>query len=105
MPKYKEYVELMFTNNKEAFDAFKKIHDAYGLNPDKFQEKLNQEGASVVRLVHEWQDKLCGRSEGSGYGVYSGNLAEKFMNEVRKHFPHIDAVGIKIFTLKKINPK
>ena len=103
--KYKEFVDLMIKNNKEIFDQFKTLHDQYGLNPDELQERFNKEGAKVVRIVREWEDKLCRRSEGSGYGSYSGNLAEKFQGEVRKIFPQIDAVGIIVFSIKKITPK
>ena len=103
--KYKEFVDLMIKNNQEIFDQFKTLHDQYGLNPDELQEKFNKEGAKVVRIVREWEDKLCRRSEGSGYGSYSGNLAEKFQSEVRKIFPQIDAVGIIVFSIKKITPK
>lgn len=98
----------MLDQNKEAFDKFRIVHDEYALNPDKFQEKLNAEGSKIMYLVRKYEDMLCGRSEGTGYGAYSGKLAEKFQEEVRRAFPQIDSIGIiskkkAEFTIKKIS--
>lgn len=111
--KYKEYVDLMIKNNKSLFDEFKSVHDRYGLEEDKLQKEFNKIGGKVQTIIRQWEDKLCGRSEGSGYASYSGNLAQKFQDEIRKLFPLIDNVGIikqtpaiieePIFNLKKIN--
>ena len=117
MTKYKEYYDLMVSANKELFDEFKTIHDRYGMEEEKFQNEFNRVVAKVQIVLKEWEDKLCGRSEGSGYASYSGGLAQKFQDEVRKHFPFIDNIGIiketvgvapavievPIFNLKKIN--
>lgn len=94
--KYKEYFDLMIANNKELFDEFKQIHDRYGLEQEKIQDEFNKIGVKVQAAIREWEDKLCGRSEGSGYANYSGNLAQKFQDEVRKAFPFVDSIGIKI---------
>jgi hypothetical protein len=114
--KYKEYFDLMISNNKELFDEFKQIHDRYGLEQEKIQEEFNKIGAKIQSIIRTWEDKLCGRSEGSGYASYSGGLAQKFQDEIRKVFPFIDSVGIiqetpatikaveePVFNLKKIN--
>ncbi len=103
----------MIANNKDLFDEFKQIHDRYGLEQDKLQSELNRVGSKVQSVIRHWEDKLCGHSEGSGYGSYSGGLAQKFQDEIRKHFPFIDSVGIihetppiieePLFSLKKIN--
>jgi hypothetical protein len=105
MPKYKEYVDKMLNQNKEAFDSFREIHDKYALNPGQWQEVFNKEGGKVMYLVRRYEDMLCNRSEGSGYGHYSGGLAEKFQSEVRKIFPQIDKIGIIPFSIKKITLK
>lgn len=94
MTKYKEYVDLMLTNHKDLFDEFKQIHDRYGLEGDKLQVEFNELGKKVLAVIRQWEDKLCGRSEGSGYASYSGGLAQKFQDEIRKIFPMIDNVGI-----------
>ena len=99
----------MLQDNKELFEEFRVIHDSYALNETAHQENFNEIGKKVMVKVREYEDRLCGRSEGSGYGVYSGNLAEKFQQEVRKLFPKIDWVGIKVtkaapeFSIKKIS--
>lgn len=98
----------MLEANKELFDSFKKLHDQYGLDEEKWQEKFNQEGEKVLKVIHEWENKLCSQSEKAGYGNYTTNLAEKFQAEIKHHFPMVDHVGIIAkkepeFTLKKIN--
>lgn len=107
MTKYKEYFDLMLSQNKALFDEFKKIHDRYGLNQDAaLQEEFNKVGSKVQTVIRTWEDKLCGHSEGSGYASYSGNLAQKFQDEIRKMFPLIDNIGIieeEAFTIKKIS--
>lgn len=108
MTKYKEYFNRMISNNKELFDEFKQIHDRYGLEEDKLQGEFNKIGGKVQIVMREWEDKLCGRSEGSGYASFTGGLAQKFQDEIRAHFPFIDNVGIirevpAEFNLKKIS--
>ncbi len=95
----------MIDTNKSAFDEFKKIHALYDLDQDKWQEKFNEEGEKIIKIVKEWENKLCKQSEKAGYSNYTGSLAEKFQSEVKKEFPLIDRVGliIKKFTIKKIS--
>lgn len=96
----------MVFENKDAFDNFTNAHFEYSTDEDKFQEKFNSEGEKILKIIHEWEDKLCSQSEKAGYGSYTGNLAEKFQEEVRSHFPLIDRVGIvgrkSTFTIKKL---
>lgn len=101
----------MIEQNKAAFDEFQKLHDEYALNPEANQEIYNEEGKKIQEIIRKYEDILCGHSEKSGYGNYTASLAEKFHDEVRKHFPKIDYIGIKItrkavapsFEIKKIN--
>ncbi|MFH1971135.1 MAG: hypothetical protein ABIJ05_01995 [Patescibacteria group bacterium] len=104
MTKFKEYFQRMVDSNKEAFEAFRKVHDEYALNPDSNQEKYNEEGKEIIKIIKEWESKLCHQQEKT-YSQYAGKLAEKFWEEVRKEYPMIDHVGIivKKFNLKKIN--
>lgn len=113
--KYKEYFKKMTDDHKELFESFKKLHDEYGLNENGLQEKFNKEGEKIMDIVREYENRLCSNTERGMYNKFSTNLAEKFQNEVRKHFPLIDHIGLKItstrvkkdienvFTLKKIN--
>ena len=107
----------MISDNKDIFDQFKSIHDRYGLEGQAIQKEFNEVGSKIQSIIRTWEDKLCGRSEGSGYASFTGGLAQKFQDEVRKAFPFIDSVGIiyetpepallpveePIFNLKKIN--
>ena len=95
----------MVAENKEAFDKFTQIHFEYSIDQEKNQEKFNKEGETILKIIHEWEDRLCTQSEKAGFGSYTTNLAEKFQDEVRSHFPLIDHVGIIVnkFSLKKIS--
>lgn len=95
----------MLEGNKEFFEKFRELHNSYTLDQDKWQEEFNREGEKVLKVIHEWENKLCSQSEKGGYGVFTGNLAEKFQAEVKKEFPLIDHVGIivKKFSIKKIS--
>jgi len=102
--KYQEYVLLMYQNHKNDFDEFKPIHNKYSLSPDEHQGEFNEKGKKIQNIIRMWEDKLCGRSEGTGYGSFTSNLAEKFREEIKKEFPHIDSIGIKrsVFEIKRI---
>jgi hypothetical protein len=106
MTKYKEYFDKMVSENKEAFGKFTQVHFEYSIDQDKNQEKFNKEGEAILKITHEYEDRLCKHSEGAGFGKYTSNLAEKFQDEVRSHFPLIDHIGIVVnkFSLKKISP-
>jgi sugar-specific transcriptional regulator TrmB len=105
MPKYKEYFQKMISDNEELFDQFRKLHEKYKLKPDALQEKFNQEGERILEIVREYENRLCTNTERGMYNRFSTKLAEKFQNEVRRHFPMIDRVGLIIekFAINKIN--
>lgn len=115
MTKYKEYMQKMLEEHKKEFDSFAKLHLDYSLDEDKYQEEFNTEGEKILKIIHEWEDKLCKQSEKAGYSSYTGGLSEKFQTEVRSHFPLIDHIGIipskssstniNKFSLKKISLK
>lgn len=104
MTKYKEYYDRMTQDNKKVFDDFAKLHLDYSIDRDRYQEKFNNKGGEILKIIHEWEDRLCSQSEKAGFGSYTGNLAEKFQEEVRSHFPLIDHIGIIVdkFSLKKL---
>jgi hypothetical protein len=104
MTKYKEYFDRMVSENKEAFDRFTQKHFEYSTDQNKYQEEFNKEGEKILVIIKEWEDKLCSQSEKAGFVSYTGNLAEKFQDEVKSHFPLIDHIGIVVnkFSLKKI---
>jgi len=116
MVKYKEYFQKMLKENKEAFDAFAKVHLDYSADQDSLQEKFNQEGEKIMAIVRDYEDRLCKNTERGMYNSYSGGLAEKFQTLVKSHFPLIDHIGLivekpvasaataaQVFNLKKID--
>lgn len=93
--KFKEYFDLMIQNNKELFENFKDIHDHYVMEPQKYQKVFNDYGKEILEVVQEYENRLCSKSEGSGYGRYSSTLADKFRFEVKKYLPKIDSIGLR----------
>ena len=95
----------MVEENKDAFEKFTRKHFEYSTDQDANQDEFNKEGGAILKIIHEWEDRLCKQSEKAGFGSYTTGLAEKFQEEVRKHFPLIDHIGIVVnkFSLKKIN--
>jgi hypothetical protein len=96
MTKYKQYFKEMLSGNQVVFDDFKKIHDQFATDRMKYQEEFNRQGEVVVEIIHDWEKRLCARMEGGKNGVYSANLSEKFKDEIKKVYPQIDLVGVKL---------
>ncbi|MBI2268626.1 MAG: hypothetical protein HYU80_04305 [Candidatus Blackburnbacteria bacterium] len=82
--------------NKELFSAFQEIHDKYVKDPKKWQDEFNKQGRKVLEIIRKFENRLCSRTESGMYGKYSASLSEKFRAEVRRRFPKIDFVGVKI---------
>jgi hypothetical protein len=93
MTQYQKFVQLMLTENKEIFDNFKGVHDAYVLNPSLNQDRFNAIGKEIVDIIREYERKLCGNMNSGAYGAFSQNLSQKFWDEIRKIFKKIDFVG------------
>lgn len=96
MTKYKQYFQEMLADQKRVFDDFKKIHDKFALDRVKYQDEFNRQGEAVMEIIHDWEKRLCARMEGSKNGVYSATLSEKFKEEIKKIFPKIDLIGVKL---------
>lgn len=92
--KFKQYFDMMITDNKEMFENFMDIHDHYTLEPEKYQKQFNDYGKEILEIIQDWENRLCSKSEGSGYGRYSTALADKFREEVKKHIPKINSIGL-----------
>lgn len=86
----------MVEENKDLFDNFKNVHDAYVLNPEVNQERFNAIGKDVVDVIREYERKLCGNMNSGSYGAFSQNLSQKFWDEIRKVYKKIDFIGAKI---------
>ena len=108
MTKFKIYFNKMLEENKQAFDVFTQKHFEYSIDQGKNQNEFNLEGEKILKIINEYENRLCKTSESAGYGGYTGNLAEKFQAEVRSHFPLIDHIGIiskPQFSIKRIELK
>ena len=95
MTKYKTLFDEMLAKNRELFIRFKIIHDQYVADPKPNKTAFNELGTQVMPILKEYENRLCGKSENSGYSKFSANLAEKWWAEVRKNYSRIDFVGIK----------
>ena len=93
MRQYQKFFQQMIDDNKELFDNFTSVHEAYVLNPELNQQRFNQIGGEVVDLIHEYERKLCGNMNSGAYGAFSSNLSQKFWDEIRKVYKKIDFVG------------
>lgn len=109
MVKYKEYVQKMLDENRKLFDEFKVLHDKYALSSNGLQGEFNEKGEKILELVREYENRLCTNTERGMYNKFSAGLAQKFQDEVRKLFPMIDHIGLKVdehnkssFFLKRI---
>lgn len=92
--KYKEFYDLMISQNKEIFDNFKKIHEDYVKDSKKFQDKFNEVGRDIQDIIRDYENRLCRQSEGAGNSKFTTALSDKFHSEVKLHFPKIDFIGM-----------
>ncbi len=95
MREYQKAFQAMLEENKELFNTFKAVHDAYMINPEANKEKFNEIGATVVDIVRETERRLCAQMGKSVYSKFSHRLSEKFWEQVRTMFPKIDFVGVR----------
>ena len=96
MTKYKQTFDDMIAKNRELFIRFKITHDMYAADKKTWNKQFNEEGEKVLEVIREYENKLCGFSEQGQYSKFSANLSDKFWQEVRKNYPKIDFVGIKV---------
>lgn len=96
MTKSQQYFQDMMEVNSDAFTAFKEVHDKYAIDPKKYQQEFNEIGEKVMLIIRKYENLLCNFAEGGKYGKFSSNTAETFWNLIRKAFPKIDFVGIKV---------
>jgi hypothetical protein len=94
MTKYRQAVQQMLEENKDLFESFKPIHDAYVINPSVNQAKYNSIGAEVMDVIREYERRLCSKMGAGQYSKFSMNLSEKFMEEIKAIFPKIMFIGV-----------
>ena len=96
MVKYKQYYQQMADENTALFAEFKEIHDQFVDDRAAWSDQFNLVGQKVVDVMRVWDRRLCSAMNRGVYSSYSQKLSEKFWDEVKKHFSHIDMVGVKI---------
>jgi hypothetical protein len=94
MRQYQVTYETMVDENKGLFDTFFTVHEEYVRNPQNSQAKFNQIGRQVQDVIHDYERRLCGKTEGGQYSKFSSKLSEKFWEIIRKDFPKIDYIGV-----------
>ncbi|HEX9008202.1 MAG TPA: hypothetical protein VF837_03000 [Patescibacteria group bacterium] len=92
--KYIEVFNEMVTKYEKEFDSFQEIHNKYMKDPKKYQDEFNREGAKIMDIVREYEDRLCGHMENTVNATYSANLSEKFRGEIKKYLPKLDMIGV-----------
>jgi hypothetical protein len=95
MVKYKQQVQDMLEVHADLFKEFKKIHDEYEKDPQKWQEQFNEKGREIIPVLARWENMLCSKSESGKFGKFSSTLADKFKTEVKSHFPMVDHIGMR----------
>ena len=94
MQKYQTVFARMIEENKELFDNFTQVHEAYILNPDANRARFNTLGREVMDVIRNYERILCGKTESGQYGKFSSNLSQRFWDEIRKVYRKIDFVGV-----------
>lgn len=94
MRQYQVTYETMIDENKELFTSFYRIHEKYISNPHVTQSEFNEIGRKVQDVIHDYERRLCGKTEGGQYSKFSTKLSEKFWEIIRKDFPKIDYIGV-----------
>lgn len=84
----------MLADYPSLFTEFRAIHDNYAKDPDPWKAEFNRVGRQVQEVVHDYERRLCGKTESGQYSKFSGGLSEKFWNELRAVFPKIDYIGV-----------
>lgn len=94
MTKHQQIFQTMLEENKDAFEEFKIIHDAYSNDQEKYQEEFNKKGAKIMDIIRNYESSLVAKSTSSQFAKFSNNLSDKFWTTVRGKFPMIDFIGV-----------
>ena len=94
MRQYQFIYQTMIDENKDAFNKFFTLHEEYVKQPQRVQKEFNTVGKEIQNIIHDYERRLCGKTEGGMYSKFSQNLSEKFWDIIRKDFPKIDYIGV-----------
>jgi hypothetical protein len=96
MTKIQTVISELKAKHQKELDSFQTIHNAYMRDRKTNQEKFNSEGLKVMEILRHYEKILCGKQERSDMAKFSSSLSEKYWVEIKKDFPLIDFVGVKI---------
>ena len=90
-PKFRKYFNEMFEQHREQFLIFKLIHDDFVKDRKKHKTQFDQEGKKILKIIEEWEGRLCQHMEKG----QNASFSTKLWAEIRKYYPYIDFVGVK----------
>jgi hypothetical protein len=92
--KFQQYLDQMYEDHSAEFEAFRLVHTDYQLDKKKWQDEFNRQGKPLLRIIEDYERKLCLQMESGNNAGYSARLAEKFREAIKKDFPLIDFIGV-----------
>ena len=95
MTKYKQFFRDMSDQHETLFLEFDKIHAGYLEDRKAWSGKFHTTGQHVVDIMRVYEQRLCAGMERSKNGVYSMKLADKWWDEIKNRYSHIEMVGVK----------
>lgn len=94
-PKYKEIYQKIKSEHQVLFDQFRPIHDGYKTDRKAFSQQFHAVGQEVVDLLRDAERRLCSSMERGQFALYSHKVSDKFWEEVKKDFSHVELVGVR----------
>ena len=95
MTKFKQTYQDMIEAHRLEFVEFKSVHDRFVKDRREWSKQFHSLGAPILEIMREYEQKLCASMERGRYAQYSNKVSEKFWDEVKKNFSHIELVGVK----------
>jgi hypothetical protein len=81
-PKFKKQYDDMLKVNSALFESLKTL--------DKNSEEFKEAQRKALRIARKHEDMLCSKTENTHFSNFSTNLADKFWELIRTHYPEID---------------
>ncbi len=95
MTKFKQTYQEMVDKNQTLFTEFMTVHEGFLSDRKKWSSQFHEQGARVVAIIREYEQKLCASMERGNFAAFSNKVSEKFWNEVKKDYSRIEMVGVK----------
>ncbi len=87
----------MCEKNASIFAEFDQVHTQFAhQSSPTAATKFHSLGRDVRDIIYSWERRLCAGMERGVNGQYSRGVSQKFWDLVKKRWPLIDQVGLKI---------